>query len=312
MGQLLVALGFEDVVVTKYSGDGGIDLRATLAVGGVTDVRTAVTGEALVDSVSGRTVGGVRGGLGPHEHSYGDHYCSDFTKDARREAEAADRSPISLINGDGLVDLANGETRSASVTQPRDNPELDEGSLLPSDDALPEGPEQLAEFRPLATEQMIGCRQDAQRVAASGRRASMEAEPRRRAPVRRGLGADDARRNEWMLGQFDRLNSEKVARGYWQVPRSFGLARDRRRANAVDGGRRSTYAESGDSGPASWRFIRQSVAGFDELLAALHAKRRCSTRRRDSLCLNDEARRGLGVRCAGEVPIELAREPGRQ
>ena len=33
IGQLLLALGFEEVVVTKYSGDGGIDLRARLAVG---------------------------------------------------------------------------------------------------------------------------------------------------------------------------------------------------------------------------------------------------------------------------------------
>jgi Restriction endonuclease len=42
IGQLLTVLGFEDVEVTKYSNDGGIDLRATLAVGGVTDVRTAI------------------------------------------------------------------------------------------------------------------------------------------------------------------------------------------------------------------------------------------------------------------------------
>jgi restriction system protein len=42
IGQLLAVLGFEDVEVTKYSNDGGIDLRATLAVGGVTDVRTAI------------------------------------------------------------------------------------------------------------------------------------------------------------------------------------------------------------------------------------------------------------------------------
>lgn len=31
IGQLLSALGFEEVEVTKYSGDGGIDLRARLA-----------------------------------------------------------------------------------------------------------------------------------------------------------------------------------------------------------------------------------------------------------------------------------------
>ena len=36
IGELLIALGFEDVEVTRYSGDGGIDVRANLSVGGVT------------------------------------------------------------------------------------------------------------------------------------------------------------------------------------------------------------------------------------------------------------------------------------
>ena len=35
IGQLLVAIGFEDVIVTSYSGDGGIDVRGTLVVGDV-------------------------------------------------------------------------------------------------------------------------------------------------------------------------------------------------------------------------------------------------------------------------------------
>ena len=73
---------------------------------------------------------------------------------------------------------------------------------------------------------------------------------------------------EWMLRQFDRLNSEKVARGYWQVPRSFGLLETvgERMQLTADG---STYIESGDS-DLLVAFIRQSVAGFDELLEALH------------------------------------------
>src|SRR5260370_42591770 len=44
IGTLLSVLGFEDVEVTRYSGDGGIDVRAVLTVGGVTYVRTAVQG----------------------------------------------------------------------------------------------------------------------------------------------------------------------------------------------------------------------------------------------------------------------------
>ncbi|MDP8976126.1 MAG: HTH domain-containing protein [Actinomycetota bacterium] len=41
-GRLLTGLGFVDVEVTSYSGDGGIDVRGTLAVGGVTNVKTAI------------------------------------------------------------------------------------------------------------------------------------------------------------------------------------------------------------------------------------------------------------------------------
>jgi restriction endonuclease Mrr len=67
IGELLVALGFEDMEVTRYSKDGGIDLRATLAVGGVTDVKTAVQVKRWNRNVASRTVRELRGGLGPHE-----------------------------------------------------------------------------------------------------------------------------------------------------------------------------------------------------------------------------------------------------
>src|SRR5437870_278874 len=42
IGQLLVAIGFEDVIVTSYSNDGGIDVRGTLVVGDVIRVNMAV------------------------------------------------------------------------------------------------------------------------------------------------------------------------------------------------------------------------------------------------------------------------------
>lgn len=42
IGRLLERLGYEGIKVTKYSGDGGIDVVATLTVGGVTSVPTAI------------------------------------------------------------------------------------------------------------------------------------------------------------------------------------------------------------------------------------------------------------------------------
>lgn len=67
IGELLVALGFEDVEVTRYSKDGGIDLRATLAVGGVTDVKTAIQVKRWSRNLAPRIVRELRGALGPHE-----------------------------------------------------------------------------------------------------------------------------------------------------------------------------------------------------------------------------------------------------
>jgi hypothetical protein len=104
IGELLVALGFVDVEVTRYSKDGGIDLRATLAVGGVTDVKTAIQVKRWSRTVASRTVRELRGGLGPHERGL-IVTLSDFSKDAQLEALASDKSPISLIGGHRLIEL---------------------------------------------------------------------------------------------------------------------------------------------------------------------------------------------------------------
>ena len=55
IADLLTSLGFEGVEVTRYSGDGGIDVRATLTVGGVTGVRTAVQVKRWANNVSGKS-----------------------------------------------------------------------------------------------------------------------------------------------------------------------------------------------------------------------------------------------------------------
>ena len=42
VGEVLVALGFEEVTVTALGGDGGVDVRGTLVVGEVVRIRMAV------------------------------------------------------------------------------------------------------------------------------------------------------------------------------------------------------------------------------------------------------------------------------
>lgn len=104
IGELLERIGFEDVVVTKRSGDGGIDVRGVLTVGGVTRVKTAIQVKRWANNVPDRIVRELRGSIGPAEQGL-IITTSRFTKAAIGEAEMTDRAPVTLINGELLVEL---------------------------------------------------------------------------------------------------------------------------------------------------------------------------------------------------------------
>jgi restriction system protein len=104
IGQLLTAIGFDDVEVTRYSGDGGIDVDATLTVGGVTRVRTAIQVKRWKSNVTGSTVRELRGGLVTDQRGL-IITTAGFTKDAIAESQAPGKTPISLIDGKRLVQL---------------------------------------------------------------------------------------------------------------------------------------------------------------------------------------------------------------
>lgn len=61
VGQLLAEMGFESIEVTKYGGDGGIDVRGTLLISDVVRIKMAV------QAISKATVQQVCGSLGAHE-----------------------------------------------------------------------------------------------------------------------------------------------------------------------------------------------------------------------------------------------------
>jgi restriction endonuclease Mrr len=67
IGRLLVALGFQEVVVTGRSGDGGIDVRGTLVVGDVIRTRMAVQVKRWKGNIQAPIVQQVRGSLGTHD-----------------------------------------------------------------------------------------------------------------------------------------------------------------------------------------------------------------------------------------------------
>jgi restriction system protein len=104
IGNLLIALGFEEVEVTGYSNDGGIDVRGTLVVGEVIKTRMAVQVKRWQKNVQAPIVQQVRGSLGTHDQGL-IITTSDFSTGARDEAERANAIPVALMNGVQLVKL---------------------------------------------------------------------------------------------------------------------------------------------------------------------------------------------------------------
>jgi restriction system protein len=102
--QLLVTLGFEDVSVSPYSNDGGIDVRGTLVVGDVIRTRMAVQVKRWKSNIGSPVVQQVRGSLGSHEQGL-IITTSDFSAGARTEAERPDAVPVGLMDGEQLVKL---------------------------------------------------------------------------------------------------------------------------------------------------------------------------------------------------------------
>jgi hypothetical protein len=267
VGELLVALGFENVEVTSYSGDGGIDVKADLKVGGITDVRTAIQVKRWAKNVPGRIVRELRGALGPHEHGL-IITLSDFTPDARTEASAANRTPISLIEGGRFVELLM--DNEIGVTRRRVSIfELDESTFLQGAAPVRERdtpPREAQAPTPRAAKLLRTTKALSVWPLPGGRRAwkaTLDAMVRHVATEAPTVQQAIA----WLIATYEKASSEKVARGYWQVLRSFGLIElsGEQLGLSIDG---AEYHEA----PTESRLlaiIRSHAAGFDEIIRHL-------------------------------------------
>ena len=104
VGELLVAIGFEGVQVTRQSHDGGIDVRGTLVVGDAVRIRMAVQAKRWENNVQKPVVQQVRGSLGAHEQAL-IITTSGFSDGAKKEAQRADATPVALVGGEQLATL---------------------------------------------------------------------------------------------------------------------------------------------------------------------------------------------------------------
>lgn len=104
VGDLLEKLGYENVEVTKRSGDGGVDVKAVLTVYGFTNVKTAVQVKRYSHNVNDSVVRELRGAAETDQRGL-IITTADFTPAAKNEAAAKNKVPISLVNGEMLLDL---------------------------------------------------------------------------------------------------------------------------------------------------------------------------------------------------------------
>lgn len=104
VGELLTKIGYDNVEITKRSGDQGIDINAVLTLDGITDVKTVVQVKRYSKNVEDKVIRELRGSAEVDQRGLV-ITTAGFTKPARTEAKAPNKMPVSLIDGDRLVDL---------------------------------------------------------------------------------------------------------------------------------------------------------------------------------------------------------------
>ena len=104
LGRLLAEMGFDEIEVTKYHGDKGIDLRGTLAVAGGIPIRMAIQAKRWKAGVQAPEVQKVRGASAANERAV-IIATSSFGPGARAEVGREGFPPVGLIDGAELVGL---------------------------------------------------------------------------------------------------------------------------------------------------------------------------------------------------------------
>jgi restriction endonuclease Mrr len=104
VGELIRAMGYEDVRVTNRSKDGGIDILAIYSAGGVARVSTALQVKRWRKPVGRPEVQALRGSLGSTQQGV-IVTTSQFSEPAVVDARRQDGNAVHLIDGGELVDL---------------------------------------------------------------------------------------------------------------------------------------------------------------------------------------------------------------
>ena len=100
---LLRECGFSQVIVTKKTGDGGIDGTGKLRINGIFSFNVAFQCKRFASSVSAGDIRDFRGSLTTSIEKGVFITTGTFTKAAREEASNAGKQPIDLMDGEEFI-----------------------------------------------------------------------------------------------------------------------------------------------------------------------------------------------------------------
>ena len=250
VADLLQNIGFENVEVTKRSGDNGIDILANLTVGGVTDVKTVVQVKRYKEGnkISGSVIRELRGTAEVDQRGLV-ITTSDFQKNAREEAKAPNKMPVSLINGTKLIELLvryevgvrKTPATILSIDQEyfENEPELGapSGGDVGKNRSLWPLPGGITRYVDTLNELLQA--------------------------VNEGTTTRD-KLITWLINQYENVSSQKTAYGYTNVPKNMGLL-------VINDGkfslteRGAEYLESLDT-ELLYSIIADNILAFDDIL----------------------------------------------
>ena len=105
IGRLLEEMNYQNVEVVGQSGDGGVDVVAQIELG-VTSVREVVQAKRHRQTVQRKDLDALRGSLYRYNAVRGTIVTtSRFARGAMEAAFAQGAAPITLIDGDKLIDM---------------------------------------------------------------------------------------------------------------------------------------------------------------------------------------------------------------
>jgi restriction system protein len=103
---LLEEMGFEETETTPYVNDKGIDVRGILKTNQLSAMKVVIQAKRWKNNVGSEVVRNLRGSLHMVNGEQGIIVTpSDFTPEAKVESQADGKMPITLINGNQLIDL---------------------------------------------------------------------------------------------------------------------------------------------------------------------------------------------------------------